>query len=269
MATHSSVLAWRIPGTGEPGGLPSMGSHRVGHDWSDLAAAAESSGVSASLLLSCLYLNARLLFPTGTSGPTPSCLTLFLALSALFEIKSKLYQSGSQSSISLCLYFLIFIAWLHQCVVVQSVESEVAQSCPTVCDPMGCSLPGSSVHGIFQARVLEWVAISFSSASKWKVKVKSLSHVGLFTTPWAVAYQAPPSMGFSRQEYWSGVPLPSLYLPLVPHIFAFPQCATLDIQSFPLSCYFSKNVLFFCSDACIRPNSNHPFELLITEDSHL
>ena len=43
MATHSSVLAWRIPGTGEPGGLPSMGSHRVRHDWSDLAAAAPTS----------------------------------------------------------------------------------------------------------------------------------------------------------------------------------------------------------------------------------
>ena len=43
MATHSSVLAWRIPGTGEPGGLPSMGSRRVGHDWSDLAAAAAAT----------------------------------------------------------------------------------------------------------------------------------------------------------------------------------------------------------------------------------
>ena len=87
MATHSSVLAWRIPGTAEPGGLPSTGSHRVGHYWSDLAAAAAPS------------------------------------------------------------------------------ESEVAQSCPTLCDPMDCSLSGSSVHGIFQARVLEWVAISFSRVS--------------------------------------------------------------------------------------------------------
>ena len=63
--------------------------------------------------------------------------------------------------------------------------------------------------GILQARTLEWVAISFSNAWKWKVKVKSLSHVRLFATPWTAAYQAPPSMGFSRQEYWSGVPLPS------------------------------------------------------------
>ena len=69
--------------------------------------------------------------------------------------------------------------------------------------------PGFPVPGILQARTLEWVAISFSSAWKWKVQVTSLSHVRLFTTPWIAAYQAPPSMGFSRQEYWSGVPLPS------------------------------------------------------------
>ena len=68
---------------------------------------------------------------------------------------------------------------------------------------------GSSVPGILQARTLEWVAISFSSAWKWKVKVKSLSRVRLLETPWTAAYQAPPPMGFSRQEYWSGVPLPS------------------------------------------------------------
>ena len=66
------------------------------------------------------------------------------------------------------------------------------------------------VPGILQARTLEWVAISFSNAWKWKGKVKSLSCVRLFATPWTVAYQAPPSMGFSRQEYWSGVPLLSL-----------------------------------------------------------
>ena len=84
------------------------------------------------------------------------------------------------------------------------------QLCPTLCDPIDGSPPGSSVPGILQARTLEWVAISFSNAWKWKVKVKSLSRVQLFTTPWTVAYQAPPSMGFSRQEYWSGLPLPSL-----------------------------------------------------------
>ena len=76
-------------------------------------------------------------------------------------------------------------------------------------DPIDGSPPGSPVPGIFQARTLEWVAISFSNAWKWKVKVKSLSRIWLLATPWTAVYQAPPSMGFSRQEYWSGVPLPS------------------------------------------------------------
>ena len=83
------------------------------------------------------------------------------------------------------------------------------QSCPTLCDPIDGSLPGSPVPGILQARTLEWVAISFSNAWKGKVKVKSLSLVWLLATPWTAAYQAPPSMGFSRQEYWSGLTLPS------------------------------------------------------------
>ena len=83
------------------------------------------------------------------------------------------------------------------------------QSCPTLCDPIDGSPPGSAVPGILQARTLEWVAISFSNAWKWKVKVKSLSRVRLLATPWPAAYRAPLSMGFFRQEYWSGVPLPS------------------------------------------------------------
>ena len=80
-------------------------------------------------------------------------------------------------------------------------ESEVIQLCPTLRDPMDCSLPGSSVHGIFQARVLEWGAIAFS--------LSHFSCVQLFVTPWTVALQAPLPMGFSRQEYWSGLPFPS------------------------------------------------------------
>ena len=78
-----------------------------------------------------------------------------------------------------------------------------------LCDPIDSSPPGSPVPGILQARTLEWVAISFSNGWKWKVKVKSLSHVRPLGTPWTAAYQAPPSMGFSRQEYWSGLPLAS------------------------------------------------------------
>ena len=83
------------------------------------------------------------------------------------------------------------------------------QSCLTLCDPIDGSPPGSPVPGILQVRTLEWVAISFSNAGKWKAKVKSLSRVRLLVTPWSAAYQAPPPMGFSRQEYWSGLPLPS------------------------------------------------------------
>ena len=81
------------------------------------------------------------------------------------------------------------------------------QSCLTLCDPIDGSPPGSAIPGILQARTLEWVAISFSNAWKWKVKVKSLSRARLLATLWTAAYQAPPSMGFSRQEHWSRVPL--------------------------------------------------------------
>ena len=82
----------------------------------------------------------------------------------------------------------------------------------TFCNPIDSSPPGSSVPGILQARTLEWVAISLSNAWKWKVKMKSLSHVQRIVTPWTTAYQATPSMGFSRQEYWSGSPVPSLQI---------------------------------------------------------
>ena len=101
--------------------------------------------------------------------------------------------------------------------------SEVTQLCPTLCNPMGCTLPDSSIHGNFQARILEWVGTSFSRGSSrprdrtqvsriatrlftiWKWK---WSRVRLFATPWTVAYQTALSVGFSRQEYWSGLPFP-------------------------------------------------------------
>ena len=89
---------------------------------------------------------------------------------------------------------------------IAAAAAKSPQSCSTLCDPVDSSLPGSPVPGILQARILEWVAISFSNAWKWKVNMKSLSHVRLLVTPWTAAYQTPPSMGFSRQEYWSGVP---------------------------------------------------------------
>ena len=85
----------------------------------------------------------------------------------------------------------------------------VTPVCPTLCDPRDGSPPGSAAPGILQARTLEWAAIAFSNAWKWRVKVKSLSYVRPSATPWTAAFQAPLPMGFSRQEYWSGVPLPS------------------------------------------------------------
>ena len=97
----------------------------------------------------------------------------------------------------------------HMNAAAAAAAAKSLQSCPTLCDPIDSSPPGSPIPGILQARKLEWVAISFSNAWKWKVKVKSLSHVWLLATPWTAAHQAPPSMGFSRQEYWSGVPSPS------------------------------------------------------------
>jgi len=93
---------------------------------------------------------------------------------------------------------------------VATAAAKLLQSCLTLCDPIDGSPPGSPIPGILQARTLEGVAISFSNAWKWKVEVKLLSRVRLLATPWTAAYQAPPSMGFSRQEYWSGMPLPSL-----------------------------------------------------------
>ena len=100
--------------------------------------------------------------------------------------------------------------WCHPTISsFAAAAAKSLQSCPTLCDPIDGSSPGSPVPEILQARTLEWVAISFSNAWKWKVKVKSLSCVWLSVTPWTAAHQAPPSMGFFRQEYWSGVPSPS------------------------------------------------------------
>ena len=103
---------------------------------------------------------------------------------------------------------LNLIVILTLCINVTSAVKSL-QLCPTLRNPIDGSPPGSPIPGILQARTLEWVAISFSNAWKWKVKVKLFSRVWLLATPWTAAYQAPPSMGFSRQEYWSGVPLPS------------------------------------------------------------
>ena len=98
-------------------------------------------------------------------------------------------------------YFYYWIFFL-------AAAAKTLQSCLTLCNPIDSSPAGSPVPGILQARILEWVAISLSNAWRWKEEVKSLSRAPLGATPWTAAYQAPLSMGFSRHEYWSRVPLP-------------------------------------------------------------
>ena len=106
-----------------------------------------------------------------------------------------------------CCYFLWLQSWAESLKSYSPVAAAAKslQSHPTLWDPVDGSPPSSPIPGILQSRILEWVAISSSNAWKWKVKVKLLSCVRLFATPWTAAHQAPPSVGFSRQEYWSGV----------------------------------------------------------------
>ena len=117
-----------------------------------------------------------------------------------------------------------------------AAAAEWPQSCLTPCDRLDRSPPGSAVPGILQARTLKWVAISFFNAWKWKVKVKSLSRVRLFATPWTAAYQAPLPVGFYRQEYWSGLPSPS------PKLEASPCQRVHEIYSH--NCWFKIYVAF-------------------------
>ena len=128
-------------------------------------------------------------------------------------------------------------------ILVGHATAKLLQSCLTLCDPRDSSPPGSSVPRILQAGTLEWVAISFSNAWKWKVKVKFLSRVQLLATLWTAVYQAPPSMGFSRQEYWSGVPLPS---------------PSVVYSSFLLIIYFLCIVVCICQSQFSSLSPPHP-----------
>ena len=164
--------------TGRSGVLQFMGLQRVGHDWATelnwyvVQMTVIGNVMEGGFLDLHLYLSTLLFWSFQLSGIFKRLILNYLNFSAAAAAKS-------------------------------------LQSCPTLCDPRDGSPPGSPVPGILQARTLEWVAISFSNAWKWKVKAKSFSRVRLLATPWTAAYQAPPSMGFPRQEYWSGVPLPS------------------------------------------------------------
>ena len=138
------------------------------------------------------------------------------------------------------------VVWFH------AAAAKLLQSCPTLCDPINSSPPCSPVPGILQARTLEWVAISFSNAWKWKVKVKSLSRVRPSVTPWTAAYQGPPSIAFSRQEYWSGVPLSS------PRKSAGHNKSSHMIQGrshvLQLRPHTAKFFLKACKNSCWSPN---------------
>ena len=121
------------------------------------------------------------------------------------------YKTGLQQMILLLSYSFQWF-WVGHCPFkYPAAAAKMRQSCLTLCDSIDGSPPGSPVPGILQARILEWVAISFSNAWKWKAKVKLLSRVRLSATPWTAAHQAPPSMGFSTQEYWSRVLVYTIY----------------------------------------------------------
>ena len=142
------------------------------------------------------------------------------------------------------------------------------QPCPTLCNPIDGSPPGSPIPGILQARALEWVAISFSNPGKWKVKVKSHSRVRLLATPWTTADQAPPYMGFSRQEYWSGVPLPSPQLH-TSSLFYTWQCAyansNLPVYSPTHPCWLPHNL-----HVCLYPYpANRVIWTIFLDSTHM
>ena len=149
-------------------------------------------------------------------GPKESDMTEWLSLSISSPYRNFLANTGPVPFLSGCSPIHSYnsgILMHHLFKESLAAAAKSLQSCSTLCNPIDGSPLGSPVPGILQARTLEWVAMS-SNAWKWKVKVKSLSHVWLLATLWTAAHQAPPSMGFYRQEYWSGVPLPSPRSPL-------------------------------------------------------
>ena len=139
-----------------------------------------------------------------------SCFLIIQWVLAIWSLVPLPFLKSAWTSGSSRFMYCWSLAWrILSITLLVCATAKSLQSCPTLCDPIDGSPPGSPIPGILQARTQEWVAISFSSVWKWKVKVKSLSCVWLFVTPWTAAYQAPPSMGFSRQEYWSGLPFSS------------------------------------------------------------
>ena len=208
MATHSSILAWRISWTEEPDGLQSMGSQGAGHDWTTTSSPWHLFSV---VWLGCAFVCFHVFF--------------FLRFAKFFRSVGWWFSFMMENSWSWLLQLLLLLhplPYFSEFPLTYGLpDAKSLQSCPTLCDPIGGSPPGPAVPGILQARTLEWAAISFSNAWKWKVIVKSLSRVRLSVIPWTAAHQAPPSMEFSRQEYWSWVPLPSDIAPQITYAPCF------------------------------------------------
>ena len=206
--TRVWASSWSWWWTGRPGMLQSMGSQIVRHDGAELN--------------DWVYL---FLFSGTHTWKQGHCIN-----------KQRKVYMYRHRYVCLCTQICIHArtySLLQHAAAAAAVKS--LQSCRTLCNPIDGSPPGSPVPGILQARTLEWVAISFSNAWKWKGKVKSLSRVRPSATPWTAAYQAPPSMGFSRQEYWSGVPLPSPY-------YSIPHSPNFVLKAYDiLEIYFRNN----------------------------
>ena len=183
-----------------------------------------------NVALSCLSLMIND-FEHPFIGLLPVCISSWEKYSILCPFVSVLSLFFFLLSCS-SLYFYTFHTFYS------AATAKSPQSCQTLCNPIDRSPPGSPVPGILKAKTLEWVAISFSNAWKWKVTVKSFSCVQLLATPWTTAYQAPPSMGFSRQEYWSGLPLPKVINPLSHIWFA-------NIFSHCIGCLFTLSLVSF------------------------
>ena len=142
---------------------------------------------------------------------------------------------------------LLLKKYLKQPCKTAAAAAKSRQSCPTLCNPVDGSPPGSPVPGILQARILEWVAISFSNPWKWKAKMKLLSRVQPSATPWTAAFQAPLSTGFSRQEYWSGVPLPS---PVIMYSTVYTSISIFQFIPLPL-CSLVTMFVFYISNSAL------------------
>ena len=132
----------------------------------------------------------------------------------------------------------------HQLEMYRYAAAKSLQSCPTLCNPIDGSPPGSAIPGILQARTLEWVAISFSSAWKWKVKVKSLSRVWLLATPWIAAYLHPWDFPGKSTEVGCHCLLRYIYIYVYVYIYIYihihtttdSHCCIADSDSYECMC---------------------------------